>query len=65
MMRRGPTLPFSDPAGGGQRRRYWIAFGPAKGGPVIRAIFYEAADRWVACSGAAPVASPRRNIVIL
>jgi len=24
--------------------RYWIAFGPAKDGPVIRAIFYEAAN---------------------
>jgi hypothetical protein len=24
--------------------RYWIAFSPAKGGPIIRAIFYEAAN---------------------
>ena len=24
--------------------RYWIAFSPTKGGPVIRAIFYDAAN---------------------
>ena len=24
--------------------RYWIAFGPGRSGPVIRAIFHEAAD---------------------